>query len=235
MNKLTRILPAIAAVALLFAPSLVRAASDEAVRVRAATEILTAVMNIPEQGIPETLLKNSYGVAVFPGVIKAGLGIGGTYGHGVLVVRDVKGAWTNPIFLTMTGGSVGWQAGVQSNDLILVFKTRRGVDDLMNGEFTLGAQASVAAGPVGRYAEAGTNAQLRSEIFSYSRSRGLFAGVSLEGAVLSIDNRANATYYGNPDVTPRSIIAHRGINAPPGASGFSCMVARYSGTSQVCG
>ena len=122
---------------------------------------------------------------IVPRVIKAGLVVGGRFGRGVVLVRNGKGCWSNPAFVTLTGGSVGWQIGVQSTDLVLVFKNRKTADRLLHGKdkLTLGADAAVAAGPLGRQAEAGTDARLHAEIYSYSRSRGLFAGISLKGPV----------------------------------------------------
>ncbi len=122
----------------------------------------------------------------------------GRFGRGVILVRDPNGAWRAPLFVTFTGGSVGWQLGLQSTDVVLVFKNRKGLETMLSGsEFTLGADASVAAGPVGRQATAGTDIKLNAEIYSYSRSRGLFAGVALDGSVLKVDNRAVAAYYVN--------------------------------------
>jgi lipid-binding SYLF domain-containing protein len=165
-------------------------------------------MHIPANGIPTALLKDAEAVAIVPNVIKASLVIGGRRGHGVVVMRDQGGRWANPLFVTLTGGSVGWQIGVQATDIFLVFKTKRSLDGFLKGrKFTLGADAAVAAGPVGRQAEAGTDPTLQAEILSYSRSRGLFAGVSLEGSVIEADVAGNATYYRLPTVTPELIIS----------------------------
>jgi len=164
-------------------------------RVDAATEVLQQLNRIPEKGIPPSLLKNAYGVAVIPNVIKAGFLIGGSFGKGIMVVRQPDGRWSNPVFIGIGGGSVGWQAGVQGTDIVLVFKSAKGVDNIAKGKFTLGADANVAAGPVGRQASAATDANLNAEIYSYSRNRGLFAGVSFEGEWLSMDHKANLAYY----------------------------------------
>lgn len=123
-------------------------------------------------------------------------------------MRQPDGSWSAPSFVTLTGGSIGFQAGVQSQDLILVFRSQKGVDSIVHGKFTLGADAAVAAGPVGRSAQASTDEQLRAEIYSYSRSRGLFAGVSLDGAVMTIDHRANQRVYGR-NTTPRAVFEGR--------------------------
>src|SRR4030042_5677447 len=165
----------------------VEASSKELTKVNDAIDVLEEIMAIPEKGIPPALRNNTQGIPIIPGVIKAGFVIGGRHGSGIMVVRDKKGEWSTPSFVALTGGSIGWQVGAQSADIILVFKSRRGINNMMKGKFTLGGDASIAAGPVGRQVEAGTDVQLKAEIVSYSRTRGLFAGLSLEGAALQID------------------------------------------------
>ena len=184
---------------------------QEQARADKAVHVLQQIMQAPDRGIPSRLVRDAYAIAVIPGVIKAGFVIGGRHGEGLLSIRN-NGVWSNPIFLRMNGGSIGFQAGVQSTDVVLVFRTRRSVDSIVYGKFTLGADASVAAGPVGRAANAATDAQMRAEIYSYSRNRGLFAGVALDGSVLSIDAAANAAVYGD-DATPQRIFsgAVRGV------------------------
>lgn len=177
-------------------PHAARAQTAEDDTIQASGQVLREIMAIPGRGIPQSLLREAQGVAIVPGMIRGGFILGVQHGRGVVLVRDKAGAWQSPNFITITGGGIGWQAGLQSTDVILVFRTRTSVDNLMRGKFTVGADASVAAGPVGRQASAATDATLRSEIFSYSRSRGLFAGVSVDGAVIQIDNRANAAFYG---------------------------------------
>ena len=157
------------------------AASREEQRVANAADVLDKLLRIPEKSIPPSLLSRAYAVAVIPGVVKAGFVLGARHGKGILVIRQDDDSWSNPAFITLTGGSFGWQAGVESTDIILVFKTRRGVTDIANGKLTLGADASIAAGPVGRHAEIATDLAFQAEVVSYSRSRGLFAGVALEG------------------------------------------------------
>jgi lipid-binding SYLF domain-containing protein len=166
--------------------------------VRTSDEILRESMNMAVRRIPEALLADAHGVAIIPDVIKIGFVAAVRRGHGVVMVRDANGAWTLPQFITLTGGSVGWQAGIQGTDVILVFMTQKSVDGLLNGKFTIGADASAAAGPVGRNAAAATDARLKAEILSYSRSRGLFVGVSLDGSVIDIDPVAFNVYYGAP-------------------------------------
>jgi lipid-binding SYLF domain-containing protein len=192
------LLAGLAVAALLPAP--LRAGSKEAATVEEAIEVLDALTAIPLKAIPPALFKDAQGVAIFPGVIKAGFVIGGRYGRGVILVRERADSWGKPVFLTITGGSIGWQIGVQSTDLVLIFKTRSSVNRILKGKgkVTLGADVAVAAGPVGRQAEADTDARLQAEIYSYSRSRGLFAGLSLEGAALLMDPEATAAFYRTP-------------------------------------
>lgn len=178
-----------------------------------AIAVLTEVQRTPDSAIPAWLLERSYAIAVIPEVVKAGFVVGGHRGKGLISVRSADGTWSNPSYLTMTGGSVGFQGGLQSSDIILVFRTQRGVDNLVHGKFTLGADASIAAGPVGRQAQASTDAELKAEIISYARSRGLFAGVALDGTALTIDHRANERVYG-PDVTARTVFEGRVTGVP---------------------
>jgi lipid-binding SYLF domain-containing protein len=174
-----------------------RAASRDSEIVDSASEVLDAFSNLHLKGIPPSLLKDAEGIAIIPGVIKAGFVIGGRHGRGVLLTRGADGSWARPLFITLSGGSVGWQVGVQSTDSILVFKTKNSLDRVVNGKgkLTLGADVAIAAGPLGRQAEAGTDGQLKAEIYSYSRSRGLFAGASLEGGVLLLDGKGTDAYY----------------------------------------
>jgi lipid-binding SYLF domain-containing protein len=189
-------------------PALAIAQSKEAERAGRASAVLDEVLRIPEQSIPERLLREAEAIAVLPEVVKAGLVFGGRGGKGLIAVRGADGSWSNPAYIRLAGGSFGFQAGVQSADVVLVFRSRRGVDNIVNGKFTLGADAAIAAGPVGRNATASTDGRLEAEIYSYSRARGLFAGIALDGAVLSMDKRANAAVYGG-DATPRMILENR--------------------------
>lgn len=204
----------------LIVPGITLAETREEKRVGESADVLDQFLRIPEQSIPPTLLSRAYAVAVIPGVIKAGLTVGARHGKGIIVVRQDDGAWSNPAFIALTGGSVGFQIGVQSTDVILVFKTRRGVDGIANGKLTLGADASVAAGPVGRHTGAATDLAFKSEVVSYSRSRGLFAGVALEGAGVTMDRKANAAFYGSPTMTPEKIFASGQNTAPQVAGRF---------------
>lgn len=181
--------------------------------------VLRSLAEIPEKGIPPRLFKDAAGIAVIPGMIKAGFVLGGRHGKGLLSVKNESGAWSLPSFISMTGGSIGFQAGVQSIDVVLVFKTQRSIDNIVDGKFTLGADAAVAAGPVGREASAATDGQLKAEIYAYSRARGLFAGVSLDGSVLEIDHKANAEAYGS-GAAPQAIFAGNVAQRPAEIVGF---------------
>jgi lipid-binding SYLF domain-containing protein len=205
--------------------------SDEEDRVANAIEVIEEMVDIPEEGIPEALLSKAYGIAVIPKVIKAAWVVGGRYGKGVLLVRKDTGKWSQPCFIRIAGGSVGWQIGVQSADIILVFKRRKSVDSITEGKITLGADAGVAAGPVGRRAEASTDIALEAEIYSYSKSRGLFAGVSIEGAAIQIDEESNSNFYRRDYVSPRDILyGKRRIPAPSIAEKLQKILTEYTST-----
>lgn len=185
-------------------------AESGAAKIEDCIEVVKAIKAIPEKGVPPMLLKDAQAIAIIPAVVKVGFVIGGRYGTGVVTVRDEKGKWTDPVFIKIAGGSLGWQIGAESTDLLLVFKTKKSVEGIFQGRFTLGADASVAAGPVGRSAEGATDLTLKAEIYSYSRSRGLFAGVALNGAAIMVDDDANASYYGKKYLGPRSVVAGEG-------------------------
>lgn len=203
-------------------------AAEEAKRVQEAVDVLKQIMRIPEKGIPPALLADAKAVAIIPGVIKGAFVIGGRHGTGVLSVRNEDNRWSNPVFVSITGGSVGWQIGASSTDLVLVFKTLKDVDRLLNGKFTLGADAAVAAGPVGRKATAATDVTLQSGILSYSRSRGLFAGVSLDGAALMIDEEANRDYYGDQKLIAGDILAGKAKKETQAVKNLKQALTRYS-------
>ena len=196
------------------------AATREEKRVADAADVIDQLLRIPEKTIPPTLLSHAYAVAVVPNVVKAAFGFGARRGKGVLVIRQDDDSWSNPAFITLTGGSVGWQIGAQSTDIILVFKTRKGVDGIANGKLTLGADASVAAGPVGRHTAIATDVLFKAEVVSYSRSRGLFAGIALEGAGVTMDRKANAAFYSSSSMTPEKIFVSSPNIAPDVANTF---------------
>lgn len=203
--------------------------AGEIEKMNTATAVLGDFLSIPENAIPPALLSQAYGIAVIPGMVKAGFVIGGRYGTGVMSVRNEFGAWSNPVFISLAGGSIGWQIGVSSTDLILVFKSRRSIERIANGSFTLGADASVAAGPVGRSTSAATNLTLDAEIYSYSRSRGLFAGVAIEGGVISMDHSAIADFYDNPNISAYKILRSTDRSQlPPAGQEFITTLTRYT-------
>jgi lipid-binding SYLF domain-containing protein len=216
----SRQLQACLAVAVLLFAIPAAAASKEEQRVADAADVLDQLLRIPEQGIPPAMLARAYAVAVVPSVVRIGFGLGARRGKGILVVRQEDGSWSNPAFITLTGGSFGFQAGVQRTDVVLVFKSRRGVDNITNGKLTLGADASIAAGPVGRSVEGATDMRFEAEIVSYSRARGIFAGVSFAGSGVTMDRRANAAFYSSPSMTPEKIFASSPNIAPDSANRF---------------
>lgn len=165
-----------------------------------AIQAMSEVTRNPKTGMPRLVMRKAEGIAIIPNMLKAGFVIGARFGRGVLLVRQADGQWSNPVFIHMVGGSFGLQAGAQKTDLILVFQTQRGLDRFIKGrdKLTLGVDVGAAAGPVGKRFEAGTDVALKSEILSYSNSRGVFAGVSAEGGTLQIDWRANMSFYGRP-------------------------------------
>ncbi|MCC5861874.1 MAG: lipid-binding SYLF domain-containing protein [Gammaproteobacteria bacterium] len=199
----------------------VHAADDtQSRRLGQATEVLEAFSAIPENAIPSALLERAHGVAVIPAVIKVGFVVGARRGRGVLVVRQEDGSWSNPVFITLTGGSLGWQVGGQSTDVVLVFKSSRSVEGITSGKFTLGVDAAAAAGPVGRQTAAATDITFGAEVYSYSRSRGLFLGVSLDGAAIQIDNEAARDFYRNDAITAEDILGDPALRSPTAAQGF---------------
>lgn len=193
------------------APAFAGRVEDE--RARNALRVLSEIQKIPESAIPEKLLDEARAIVIVPDALKIGLVVGGRRGHGLLSVKSADGTWSAPSFVKLTGGSIGFQAGLQSADIVLVFRSDRGLDSIVNGKVTLGADAAVAAGPVGRSAATATDGQLKAEIWSWSRARGLFAGVAVDGAVLAIDDAANEAAYGR-DTTPRMIFEGRVAGEP---------------------
>jgi lipid-binding SYLF domain-containing protein len=228
MARIHRIIPAFLMLFLALPPTVSMAAGEEAKRVESAAEVLSKIMEIPESAIPPALLADASGIAVIPGVIKVGLVVGGQYGRGVLVVRGKGGAWSNPVFITLMSGSIGWQIGAESTDFVLVFKTPRSIEGIMKGKYTLGADAAVAAGPVGRLAKAATDIELKAEIYSYSRSRGLFAGISLEGSSLQVDDKSNAAYYEKEAVQPSGILSGTEVKTPAGAENLKRLLGSHA-------
>ena len=200
---------------LLLTPSLpLGAQSDEADRVKESATVLGEIMKAADSAIPTSVLGKAEGIAIFPGTVRGGFIVGAERGRGILSARDEKTrAWSSPAFLTITGGSLGLQIGVRATDLVLVVQNRRGLENLVRNEFKIGAGAAVAGGPVGRDAQAATDIQLRAEILSYSRSRGLFAGATLEGSTIRQDEDANGRFYGEK-FTTRQVVFDNKAKAP---------------------
>jgi lipid-binding SYLF domain-containing protein len=174
--------------------------TDEGMRAEHAGSVLGEIMEAPDQGIPEALLKRAHGIAVIPHVVKGAFGIGGRYCNGLVAQINEGGGRGTPLIKEIGGGSFGFQLGVEETDIVMVFTNRDGIKPLLRGKLKIGADASATAGPVGRNAEAGTDILLNSAIYSYSRSKGLFAGIALDGAVLELDNDANKSVYGKKSV-----------------------------------
>jgi len=195
----------------------------EDARLITATQVLQELRDTPDQRVPDWLMQRAYGVAVIPEVIKGAFIFGGRYGDGVMIVRDAADRFGNPIFIKLAGGSVGWQVGATSTDVVLIFVTPRSVQNFARGKFTLGADASVAAGPLGRQGEAA--AGISAEVYSYSRSRGLFAGVALDGTVVAFDNKANQFFYNNESVTTEMITSGKVTTHSESARRFAESVA----------
>jgi lipid-binding SYLF domain-containing protein len=210
-------------------PAAGTAAPPSHATVDGAIEVLDDLAGAPDKRIPPKLLQEAAAVVIAPDVYKGGLVLGARHGHGVLLVRE-KGGWSEPIFVTLTGGSVGLQAGLSSTDLFLVVRNARSLEHVLKGtgKLVLGGDASVAAGPVGREAAAATDAQLKAEILSYSRSRGLFAGVALDGDTILVDHTTNDKYYGKHKVTVGEIVAGA-VTSPKESATLRVRLAEWSG------
>ena len=223
--SLRRLLPV--ALVLLLPAMAAHAEDPPLVRAQNAVRVLNDIEQAPDKSIPTDLLKEAHAIAVIPDLVKAGFVFGGRRGEGLISVKQADGTWSNPSFITLTGASVGFQIGVSSSDVVLVFTTQRGVDSIVNGKFTIGADATAAAGPVGRNASAATDGKLHAEIYSYSRARGLFAGVALDGGVMRIDYDANTAVYGS-GVTPRRIFEGGVSNVPAPVVSFRDALEEYT-------
>lgn len=204
------------------------AGEKETERLNESRDVLVEMAGMKE-GAPRDILEKAKCVIVIPGVKKAAIGIGARFGYGAAVCRtdNGRGPWSPPLMVSLKGGSLGFQIGGQSSDFVLLVMNQKGVDNLLKSRFTLGADASIAAGPVGRNAEAGTDLRMRAEILSYSRSRGIFAGISLEGASLRQDTGANQALYG-AFVHPRAILLEPGQSIPPEAKGLVDAIERLT-------
>ena len=208
----------VAGLLLLGTPALA-AADGEAERLAEGLVVLQEIMDAPDASIPEAILDRAAAIAVFPSTIRAGFIFGGQRGRGFISARDPDtGAWSAPAFLTLTGGSIGLQAGAQQADVVLLIQNRRGLARLLGNQFKLGGDASAAVGPVGRSLEASTDLQMTAEILSYSRSRGVFAGVTLGGATLRADRDANERFYGVRLDSRQIVLEGRTGGTPPEAA-----------------
>ncbi len=223
--------PSLVAVGFLLLLGLVpaRAQSAEAERLREAATVLSEIMSAPDRGIPRAILDKAEAIVVFPSVLKGGFVFGGHRGRGLISVRDRdQHRWSPPAFLTLTGGSFGLQIGGQAVDVVLVVRNRRGVERLLANQFKIGTDSAVAAGPVGREAEASTDLQMRAEILSYSRARGLFAGLTIKGSVVKADLDANERFYGRR-FRSRDIVLDGRAAARPPVDVWLRALARYAG------
>jgi len=227
--------PGVALSAAIFAAAflnIAHAGAREEGRLLTATEVLEDVRAMPDMRLPDTLLAHAYGIAVIPDVTKVAFIFGGRHGNGVLAVRDkLTAPWSNPVFVSLTGGSWGFQAGAQSSDIILVFTTKTGIEGIAGGKLTLGADASVATGPVGRQGSAATDIAFNAEIYSYARTRGLFGGIALDGSVISIDRSANASFYHKSGVGASEIFSGQAPAPPATAQRFLERLAQATGTA----
>lgn len=194
-------------------------------RISDATTVIRQIMMTPDKGIPNGIARRATCIGVIPSVKKAAFIVGGSYGQGVVTCRTSTG-WSAPVFIRLAGGSVGFQIGGQATDLVLVAVNDRGFQDLLKSKFKLGADAAVAAGPVGRNASAGTDLKLNAELLTYSRSKGLFGGVDLNGAVVSQNTDDTNAFYGGHAAGLEQIL-HGGVRVPPAARSFVAVIGRY--------
>jgi lipid-binding SYLF domain-containing protein len=199
--------------------------SKAADRVEAAAQVLNEIQGTPDKGIPQEVLSNAECVAVVPSMLKGGFIVGAKYGRGLASCRTPKG-WSAPAFFVVTGGSFGFQIGGQAVDLVMLVMNKDGMKHLLSSEFALGADASVAAGPVGRHAEGNTDWKMRAEVLTYSRARGLFAGISLNGAVVKQDKDSTREFYGHMVSFPASLQGE--VDAPAGANAFLTSLAKWA-------
>jgi lipid-binding SYLF domain-containing protein len=232
MCKRTAFFGLLAGLALIGATAVVHAQAREEGRLLMASQVLQEMRGTRDQAIPDRLLERAYGIVVIPDTTKIAWFFGGRRGHGAMVVRDKDGRFSSPIFVTMTGGSFGFQWGVQSTDVVLVFTTPRGIQGINGGKVTLGGDLSVAAGPVGRDAFAATDATFKAEVYSYSRSRGAFVGLALDGTVISIDDDSDADFYHKPGVLAGDIISGSVRSDDESARRFLAAVSTSTGTQR---
>ena len=212
------------------AASLASDRDDDVTRVHRAAEVFKDIMNTPDKGIPRELLESAKCVAIIPGEKKFALIIGGNYGRGVATCRTGAG-WSAPMFVAVDGGSVGYQIGGSSTDIVMLFMNDHALQSLLSDKFKLGADATVAAGPVGRQAAADTDAKLKAEILTYSRAHGVFAGVSLDGSAVQADKSGDNAMYG-PDVSRRQILDGK-VTPPESARELVDALGTYSADARA--
>ena len=201
----------------------------ESDRLKEAIVVLDEIMGADDKAVPRSILEKAEAIAVFPGMVKAGFVFGGSFGRGAISVRDPKtGAWSSPGFLTIAGGSLGLQIGAEAVDLVLVVQNRRGLGQLLQNQFKIGADAGVAAGPVGRDASAATDIQMRAQILTYSRTRGVFAGITVVGSTIHQDRDANERFYGTAYRTTQIVTQHLG-GSPEPSGAWKAALAKYAG------
>jgi lipid-binding SYLF domain-containing protein len=210
----------------LSSPALLLAADTAQERMSDATKVFTEIMSTPDKGIPQDLLEKAHCVVIVPGVKQAAFVVGGKFGKGYAVCRRAGGGWGAPAAVRVEGGSLGFQIGASSADVVMLVMNDRGMRHLLEDKFTLGGEATVAAGPVGRTTSANTDAQLSAEILSWSRSKGLFAGIALQGATLRPDADANAELYG-AKLTNKEILTGTQA-APASAQALIADLGKYS-------
>lgn len=211
--------------------ALAKLGSDEKKRVSNSVEVIEQLISTPDKGIPDDIMNKCECAVVIPSVKKGAFVFGGQYGKGLATCRRQGGGWTAPVFFSLQGGSFGLQIGGQSIDLVLLIMNSKGINYLLDDKFTLGADASVAAGPVGRVASAETDAQLNAEILAYSRTQGIFAGISLKGSVLKPDKSANRALYGQ-DIKARDILVDGKYDSPADTDPFIEVMKKISPTKK---
>ena len=209
----------------------VMAADEDMQRLKASGEVLQEVMATPDKGIPSSLFKKAYCVVVIPSMKKAGFIVSGKYGRGYAACRKEGGGWTGPAAMRIEGGGFGLQVGGSATDIVMLVMSKKGMDGILASKFTLGGEASVAAGPVGRDTTAQTDATMRADILSWSRSRGVFGGLSLQGGTLRGDEDADKSLYGKK-VTNKEILTGQ-VGAPAGADAFSEKLTEYGGATKA--
>ena len=220
---------AVLAVVILFASAVAFGfnRADSVKRLQKSQVVFNEIMKTPDKGIPEDLLDKCECIGIVPDLKKGGLGIGGKYGRGVLMCRKQDRSWTAPSFISIEGGSVGFQIGFSSIDVVMLIMNRKGVEKLLGDKFTIGADATAAAGPVGRQAAAQTDAKLDAEILTYSRAKGLFAGVALDGATLRQDKDDIKDFYG-AEIDARKILLDGTVPMPSEAQPLATMLSSKS-------